>query len=82
MKIELIPAWTELDLEVSQIVVELTLAGVVQEGGGDMLKSVYDINNSGIVDKVEGLEVVAELPEGVEEGRICIKNHEVYINII
>ena len=58
-----------------------TFAFQVAAGGGDMLKSVYDSNNSGIVDKTEGVKVVTDLPVSVGEGGVVILNSELYIDV-
>jgi len=50
-------------------------------GEGDMLKSVYDINDNGVVDVAEGVEIVAGLPAPVAGARLLCKNSEIYLDI-
>ena len=50
-------------------------------GEGDMSKSVYDINDNGIVDMAEGVEKVEELPAPVAGARLVCKDSELYIDV-
>ena len=80
MEIELTDSQMVIELTDSQMVIELSLVGV-GGGTGDMSKSVYDTDNSGIADKSEGIEKVVSLPESPVDGRVCLKDGAVYVKV-
>ena len=47
----------------------------------DMLKSVYDKDNDGIVDKAEGIRKVTEFPTNPTVGDLVLKDGRVYIAV-